>query len=351
MACSSARASKGRRLAHRARHESGFFWPDLSIKSCPTQGLELTRLGAGDKQAGCYAPADAQIPIEAIVARAGVETAGEPPRPQPAAPPVDPVAEYEIYRRAAQALERARVPYLVGGAFALGRYTALVRQTKDLDLFVRPEHLEWALDGLTKAGFTSSVPFPHWLGKAQYGGTLIDIIFSSGNGVAIVDDEWFAHSQIADVLGLPLPVCPAEEMIWSKAFVLERERFDGADVLHVVRDCGPRLDWQRLLRRFGPQWRVLYAHLVLFGFVYPGERDRVPAWVLKTLARRMEAERENDPGAAGVCRGTLLSREQYLVDVERLGYVDGRLASPEVHMSPEDVAVWTEAIPGRKPHE
>jgi hypothetical protein len=266
----------------------------------------------------------------------------------PATPPADSAAEHAVYRHAVTTLERSRVPYLVGGAFALGRYTALIRQTKDLDLFVRPQHLEWALDSLAREGFRPSVPYPHWLGKAHYGDTFIDIIFSSGNGVAIVDDEWFAHSQVANVLGLDLPVCPAEEIIWSKSFVLERERYDGADVLHVVRDCGPRLDWQRLLRRFGAQWRVLYAHLVLFGFAYPGERDRVPAWVMKTLARRMEAERDNEPGAAGLCRGTLLSREQYLVDVERLGYVDGRLASPEVHMSPEDVAVWTEAIPGRK---
>lgn len=264
----------------------------------------------------------------------------------PTTPP--PLSEHDIYRHAAMALEGARVPYLVGGAYALGRYTALVRQTKDLDLFVRPQHLDWALDTLARAGFRTSVPYPHWLGKAHFGEIFIDIIFSSGNGVAMVDDEWFTHSSVADVLGLQLPVCPAEEMIWSKAFVLERERYDGADVLHVVRDCGARLDWQRLLRRFGAQWRVLYAHLVLFGFVYPGERDRVPAWVMKALARRMEAERDNDPAAAGVCRGTLLSREQYLVDVERLGYLDGRLASPEVHMSPKDVEVWTEAIPGRK---
>ena len=275
--------------------------------------------------------------------RAGVEAVGKPGGDSREVPP-----EYEIYRHCVLALQRARVPFMVGGAFALGRYTPLVRPTKDLDLFVRPDHLEWALDTLSREGFGVSVPYPHWLGKALYGETFIDIIFCSGNGVAIVDEEWFTHARTAEVLGLELPVCPAEEMIWSKAFVLERERYDGADVLHIVRDCGPRLDWQRLLRRFGSHWRVLYAHLVLYGFVYPGERDHVPAWVMKTLGRRMEAERDNEPGAAGVCRGTLISREQYLVDVERLGYQDGRLASPEVHMSPEDVEVWTEAIPGRK---
>jgi hypothetical protein len=32
-----------------------------------------------------------------------------------------------------------------------------------------------------------------------------------------------------------------------------------------------------------------------------------------------------EPPAERVCRGTLLSRTQYVVDVERWGYADGRL--------------------------
>lgn len=253
----------------------------------------------------------------------------------------------EVYRRCATILRDADVPFLVGGAYALAQYTPLVRDTKDFDLFLRPEHMRWAMEVLEHAGFQVTLPYPHWLGKALCGDTFVDLIFSSGNGVALVDDEWFVHAPTAEVLGMQLPVCPAEEIIWSKAFVLERERFDGADVLHVIRDCGAGLDWQRLLRRFGTHWRVLLAHLVLFGFAYPGERDRVPNWVMRTLMRRLQDDLGPDPASAGVCQGTLLSREQYLVDLERLGYFDGRLSSPEVHMSPEDIARWTEAIPGR----
>jgi hypothetical protein len=43
----------------------------------------------------------------------------------------------------------------------------------------------------------------------------------------------------------------------------------------------------------------------------------------------------------------LLSREQYLHDVDRLGYIDGRLTQAST-MTPHDVAVWTEAIPGHE---
>jgi hypothetical protein len=257
-----------------------------------------------------------------------------------------------VYRRAAQVLLDGQVPFLVGGAFALAHYTPVARDTKDFDLFIRPRHLERALATLEAAGFSTKVPFPHWLGKACDGDIFIDIIFSSGNGVALVDDEWFEQAQPAPVLGLPLQLCPAEEMIWSKAFVLERERFDGADVLHLVRDCGPRLDWERLLRRFGRFWRVLYAHLVLFGFVFPGHRESIPDWVMGVLARKLGEETGGRPDERelSLCQGTLLSREQYLTDIERLGYRDVRLLHPDVNMSEQDVAKWTGAIPGRGTH-
>jgi hypothetical protein len=253
----------------------------------------------------------------------------------------------EVYQRATRALTAAGVPFLVGGGYALAQYTPIDRNCKDFDIFVRPEQVLSTFGVLRTAGFQLALPYPHWLGKAFMGDIFIDVIFSSGNGVAVVDDEWFANARITDVLGQLLPICPPEEVIWSKAFIFERERFDGADVLHLIRDCGDRLDWQRVLRRFGAHWRVLYAHLILFGFAYPGERDRVPAWVMDQLGEFMARDREPEAGAAAVCRGTLLSREQYLVDTERLGYIDGRVVSPEVHMSLEDIERWTRAIPGR----
>ncbi len=256
---------------------------------------------------------------------------------------------HEVYRQAVATLNRVELPFLVGGAFALAHYTPVARDTKDFDIFVRPADLEPVLAALAADGFSTEVPFPHWLGKAYEGDIFIDIIYSSGNGVAQVDDAWFEHAPTAPVLGVPMRLCPAEEMIWSKAFVLERERYDGADVLHLIRDRGAHLDWERLLVRFGRYWRVLYSHLVLFGFAFPGHRAAVPEWVMLALADKLRAE-SGGGGAAdlSVCQGTLLSREQYLTDVEQLGYRDARLLHADVNMSETDVETWTSAIPNRK---
>lgn len=245
-----------------------------------------------------------------------------------------------IYLRALRLLKKADIPFLVGGAYALAHYTGIVRHTKDLDVFVRLEHCQSALDVLAEDGFRTEITFSHWLGKAFLGEDLIDFIFSSGNGICKVDDLWFAHATPGDVLGEEVLLCPPEEMIWSKAFICERERFDGADINHLLRAWGRNLDWDRLLARFDSHWPVLLSHLILFGYTYPSDREVVPAEVVRDLADRF-AEEWTSSGER-LCRGPLLSRIQYLIDLERWGYEDARLA-PEPTMLSEEAAVWTEA--------
>jgi hypothetical protein len=82
---------------------------------------------------------------------------------------------------------------------------------------------------LESAGYRTEVSFPHWLAKAFGDDGFVDVIFSSGNSVAEVDEEWFTHASQDEILGVPVSLCPAEEMIWHKGYVQERERFDGAD--------------------------------------------------------------------------------------------------------------------------
>jgi hypothetical protein len=246
-----------------------------------------------------------------------------------------------FYTDALRLLDASGIPYLVGGTFAFSRYTKIGRETKDLDVFLRPSDVERTLRAFGGAGYRAELPYPHWLGKVSRGEDFIDVVFASGNGVAQVDDEWFTRAAESEVLGMRLRLCPLEEMIWSKAFVQERERFDGADVLHLIREAGRDLDWARLLDRFGDHWPVLLAHIVLFRYVYPDRRDYVPQAVVEDLARRVVEQRQDSSDRA--CYGTLLSRQQYLHDIERLGYVDARLP-PRGTMTPAETAIWTAAI-------
>ncbi|MEJ6022467.1 nucleotidyltransferase [Ramlibacter sp. PS4R-6] len=260
-------------------------------------------------------------------------------------------ATADFYRSALQALTDAKVPFLVGGAFAHACFTGIRRNTKDLDLFIRRSDFERAALLMRKRGWPTEMTYPHWLAKVYCGEDFIDLIFNSGNGVTPVDDRWFRHNAQANVLGVPVKLANIEDSLTSKAFIMERERFDGADVAHLIQTNAERIDWKLLVERFGNHWRVLLSHLTMFGFVYPGERHRVPNWVMETLVAKLAAETRLPPAEDHrVCAGTLLSREQYLHDVENLGYLDGRL-TPASTMTAEDIAVWTDAIPCRQQHK
>ncbi len=254
-----------------------------------------------------------------------------------------PARSRAFYRRVLAVLIQARVPFLLGGAFALEHYTGVWRFTKDLDIFMRPGHIQAALRLLVRAGFQVELTYPHWLAKVFERGDFVDVIFSSGNGVATVDDDWFVHANTGKILGANRKICPVEEMIWSKSFVMERERFDGADVAHLILAKGQKLDWNRVLKRFGPHWEVLLSHLVLFGFIYPGMRNRIPDWLIPQLVRKLLAARRKPHSSNHAFKGTLLSREQYLIDLESWGYADARLR-PHGTMSAHQVALWTKAI-------
>jgi hypothetical protein len=252
-------------------------------------------------------------------------------------------ATIRFYRHALQILKDGEVPALVGGAYAFARYTGIERHTKDFDIFICRNDFQKAARAFRKAGYESELTFPHWLGKAFHGDEFVDLIFSAGNGVAAVDDTWFEHAVAEKVFGVDVNLIPAEEMIWSKGLIMERERFDGADVLHVIRALGPELNWRRLIDRYDVHWRALFAHVVMFGYVYPSDRSRIPRWVADELNERLKRETAEPDTPEKVCFGTIISRQQYLKDIEEWGYRDARL-QPIGNMSQDEIAHWTAGI-------
>ncbi len=250
---------------------------------------------------------------------------------------------HDFYRHALTVLKENDVQFLVGGAYAFARYTGIERDTKDFDIFIRAADFHRAAAALQVAGYETDMTFSHWLGKAFSGDAFVDLIFSSGNGVAVVDEVWFERAVSGRVLDLDVRLIPAEEMIWSKGLIMERERFDGADVAHLIHALGQKLDWKRILERFGLNWRPLYAHLILFGFIYPAHRSNIPRWVMDERAGRVAQENAEGDAEDGLCYGTILSRQQYLVDVDRWGYGDARL-EPAGNLTAQEIAHWTAGI-------
>jgi hypothetical protein len=92
--------------------------------------------------------------------------------------PVDGDALAAFSVEAVGLLQTTCIPFLVGGTFAYSRYTAIDRQTKDLDVFVRAQDIGATLRLFENAGYTADVTYPHWLAKVSRHAYVMDIVFS-----------------------------------------------------------------------------------------------------------------------------------------------------------------------------
>jgi hypothetical protein len=218
-------------------------------------------------------------------------------------------------------LQRAGIPYAVAGAFALHKHTGIWRATKDLDMVLEARWVPDALTSLEQIGFQTRIEDPVWLAKAIRGRYFVDLITALGNAVMVVDAVWIERSIPYELFGVPCRVLNAEEIIASKIFVSHRERFDGADVAHLIRCRGRRLDWDRIQQLTNDHWEMLLWSLTLFAYVYPAHIDLVPERVWRSLVGRFE-ELVRDPPAGEPFRGTLIDPNMFAIDVNEWGERD-----------------------------
>lgn len=262
------------------------------------------------------------------------EVVGEMARePKPQWPGGDKVpCEYPVdgkgrkaFQAALRAMNSSGIPYSVGGAFALHWYSGFWRVAKDLDLFVLPEHVGWGMGVLEAAGFTTRIRHAQWLAQGLLEEHQVDLVFGMGNWLEYVDRRYVHDARPAIILGVRSKVAPPEELIYSKSFVASRERYDAADVFHLLVAMRGKLDWQRILGRFGEHWEVLLSHLVMFQYVYPSHRRFIPPVVLDELLARFHRTRREPWTGGKLCRGFLLDGiGTYSLDVREWGYSDAR---------------------------
>lgn len=215
-------------------------------------------------------------------------------------------------------LEPTPVPFVIGGAFAIHHHTGIWRSTKDLDFFLEPYAVPSALRRLRTAGFLTYIEDPVWLAKASRGDHFVDLITGVGSACLSVESSWIDRAPLESVLGIPCRILGVEECLATKCFVAFRERFDGADVVHLIRACGPTMDWDRLLALMDGHWELLYWPLVLFAYIYPARTAAVPQEIWNDLGQRFaRTVRHPDPDAP--FRGSLVDPRMFSIDSEEWG--------------------------------
>lgn len=198
-----------------------------------------------------------------------------------------PDSEWAVYREAIHQVRALDIPFAFGGAFALAAYTGSLRNTKDFDFYVRPGDRDAVIRALTAAhleDYYDRLPYDRsWIYRASRGDIIVDAIWAMANHRAAVDDEWLTRGPDVIIRGERLRAIPVEALIWSKLYVLQRERCDWGDVFNLLDAQARAVDWGYLLERLGEDRALLGGALAVLGWLVPDRVDDVPPLVWSQL--------------------------------------------------------------------
>jgi hypothetical protein len=231
-----------------------------------------------------------------------------------------PPAAEAFYSEVLQLMAASEIPFLVSGTYALASYTGIDRPTKDVDVFAKAGDALKMLHQLKAQGFDVEVVDERWLARITRGELFVDVIYNMPTVTTHVTDEWFENAPKAELFGAKVRLVPPTQFIWSKIFVQDHHRYDGADVAHMMLKRHDEIDWRRLLSHMELYWEVLLIALLNFRFIYPSERDVVPKWLMDELLERLRDQSDVKGPGKKVCRGRIFSPRDYAIDVEQWGF-------------------------------
>jgi predicted nucleotidyltransferase len=176
-------------------------------------------------------------------------------------------------RKAAAALDRHRVPFMLGGSLAVWARGG-PESCNDLDLMVRQADAEAALEALEDAGMRGERPPEGWLYKGFDGDVLVDLIFAP-KGLAI-DDAAFERADDVSVFGLEVRAMSLEDVLITKLRAMHEHYLDFDPLLQMARAVRERIDWDRVraATEDSPYARAFFTLVEGLGLVETPHRAR-----------------------------------------------------------------------------
>lgn len=211
--------------------------------------------------------------------------------------------QWRIYKEVMGEARKRDLRFAVGGGLAAMTYAGQWRDTKDIDLYVRPQDREAMIGVVTDLGLADYYDVQEydrkWIYRSYRDDTIVDIMWAMANQRAQVDERWLEGPEV-EAGGERFRLLAPEEEIWSKLYVLQRERCDWMDTLNLIYGVGPELDWRHLIARAAEDAPLLRGVVSIFAWIAPDRARELPEW----LWRELEV---NAPGADG---GLELTRER-----------------------------------------
>ena len=153
----------------------------------------------------------------------------------------------EALKAAAGVLHAADVEFVLGGGLAAWSRGG-PKSEHDVDLLVRPDDVDRALEAFDRAGMRTERPPEGWLVKTWHeNGTLIDLIFRPSGGA--ITDETIERAPTIEVMALRIKVSPLEDVFTTKLLALTEQEPDYGDVLELARALREQVDWDEVRAR------------------------------------------------------------------------------------------------------
>lgn len=201
----------------------------------------------------------------------------------------DMMDSFTVYNKALSTLDRAKIPYVVGGGIAVMAYSRR-RVTKDLDVYIEPHVMKDALSALSKEGFSvNEMPGVGWLAKAYMKGVTVDFILENIGNI-VVTPETISHGRFMPIGGNQYFVMGPEDLVLRKLLAMHSERDDWYDSIAVLAETYRSFDWKYFMQIIeGFEMRILSFLLFV-----NSDRERsipVPCEVIEYLAQKIKCHK------------------------------------------------------------
>ena len=147
---------------------------------------------------------------------------------------------------AGAALRENGVDYMLGGGLAIWARGGPLTD-HHVDLFLREEDADRALQVLTEAGFRPERPPEHWLYKAWDGSNLVDLVFHPAGGP--IGDEHFARATELEVSAQRTLVASIDDVLVTKLLAISEQEPDFRAVLEISRAVREQVNWKSVAQR------------------------------------------------------------------------------------------------------
>jgi len=198
-----------------------------------------------------------------------------------------PPEQWSLYSCVLSHICDAGIPFALGGGLALGYYTGELHRSKDLDIYISPPNRDRVVEIITNCGlddYFETQPYDQgWIYRGHRDGVIIDIIWAMANRRTTVDNVWTTTGPSVHLCGQTFRVISPEELLWSKLYVLQRDRCDWPDLFNLLAAVGPGMNWQHLSCRAAEDRPLLKSLLTVFAWVAPERAMQIPRRVWRSF--------------------------------------------------------------------